>query len=184
MEKTNQRFDSRALYYYGRELLSHGEYAKAREILETFLERPDGWRENQIDAARQIAYCWYGLGQKEKALHSFFRSFTYDAPRGEVCCDIGRYFMDRQQYQTAAYWQEQALCAEKKMKTGACVEEECYGYLPAILLCVCYDRMGQYRKAWEMNELAGKYRPESEHYLLNRAYFRKISGEKQAKSEL
>ena len=62
MEAKGENFDSRSLYYYGRELLSHGEYEKGAQILRSFLDRPDGWVENQIDATRQMAYCFYGTG--------------------------------------------------------------------------------------------------------------------------
>ena len=58
MERSKETFDSRALYYYGRELLYHRKYKKAADVLEKFLDRPDGWIENRIDAARKLAACW------------------------------------------------------------------------------------------------------------------------------
>ena len=58
------------------------------------------------------------------------------------------------------------------MDTGAFVQEECYGFLPAISLCVCYDRMGMRKEAEYYNELAGKYRPNRyTYYLQNKEYF-------------
>lgn len=173
MEENGEWFDSRSMYYYGRELAAHERYVKAEQIFEKFLICDDGWRENKIDAVRQLAFCRYRLGKGEQALETLFRSFVFDVPRGEICCDIGRHFLDRERYREAVYWLEQALRAERKLNSGAFIQEECYGYLPAILLCVCYDRMGNTEKAEEMNELAGSFCPESEYYAANKEYFRK-----------
>ena len=58
-----------------------------------------------------------------------------------------------------------------KRESGAFVNEECYGYLPAISSCVCYDRLGDWERAEEYNRIAGTYRPDSAHYLQNLQYF-------------
>lgn len=178
MEQKGEKFDTRALYYYGRELMFHGKYKKGAEVLEDFLRRPDGWTENRIDAARQLASCYYGIKEEKKALESLFRAFVYDVPRGETCCDLGRHFLDRGKYEQAIYWYKQALKAKKATKSGAFVEEDCYGFIPAISLCICYDRMGDKKQAYQYNELAGSYKPESPYYLQNRQYFSKIREKK------
>lgn len=174
MEAEGEAFDARALYYYGRELTFHGQYKKGSEILKKFLTCSDGWAENKIEAARQLAYCYYGMKKEEKALMSLFSSFKFGVPRGETCCDLGRHFMDREKYEQAVYWFKQALEAKKDLKSGAFIQEECYGFLPAVSLCVCYDRMGDMKQAEKYNELAGKYNSSSQYYLSNRDYFRNI----------
>lgn len=174
MEQGGELFDSRALYYYGRELLYHHKYEKASNILEQFLARPDGWVENRIDAARKLAACYYKTGNEERALGCLFRTFVYDVPRGEICCELGSYFMDRKKYEQAVFWYKEALNAKKAAESGAFIEEDCYGYLPAISLCVCYDRLGNMKEAVKYNELAGSYKPESPYYLNNKAYFDSI----------
>lgn len=171
MEKAGEMFDSRALYYYGRELYFHGKYRKGREVLEQFLERPDGWVENKIDATRQLAGCLYGIGDDMGALKALLQALEYDVPRGETCCDLGRHFQDREQYEQAVYWYRQAFGAKKDLTSGAFISEECYGFLPAISLCVCYDWLGDRKKAEQYNELAGSYRPDSRYYLKNKEYF-------------
>lgn len=171
MQAAGEPMDGRSFYYYGRELLTHGEYREAIGILQEFLKRPDGWVENKIDATRQLARCFYGENQEEQALEALLAGLKYDVPRGETCCDLGRHFLDRGKYEQAAFWFRQALKAEKRMDAGAFVQEECYGFLPAISLCVCYDRMGMRKEAEHYNELAGKYQPCSPYYLKNREYF-------------
>lgn len=178
MEESGEPMDARALYYYGRELVSHGEYEKAIRVFGQFFECPEAWTENKIDASRQAALCYERLGKGERRLEALVRTFCWDMPRGEVCCEIGRWFMEKGEYRTAAYWYTQALEARERIETirksGAFVTEECYGFLPAINLSVCFDRMGEREKAEEYNELAGTFRPFSEYYLANREYFRRV----------
>lgn len=183
MEEAGEPFEPRALYYYGRELMAHGQYAKAKKIFNEFLGRPDGWSENKIDATRQLAGCCYRLKQEDEALEALLHAFFYDTPRGESCCDLGRHFLDRGRYREAAYWYEQALHAEKKTGSGAFIQEDCYGFLPAISLCVCYDRMGDPQKAEAYNALAGRYRPNSFHYRQNKTYFENRKAQEKAISE-
>ncbi|MGI6007382.1 MAG: glycosyltransferase [Ruminococcus sp.] len=171
MEREGEAFDARALYYYGKELLIHKEYEKSINILETFLEREDGWVENKIDAARQLAFCYEKMNEKEKKLRALLRSLEYDVPRAETCCELGRHFLEREKYETAVYWYRQAMEAPRNLEAGAFVQEECYGFLPAISLCVCYDRLGDLKQAEYYNELAGTYQPGSHYYLQNKEYF-------------
>ena len=118
MERSKETFDSRALYYYGRELLYHRKYKKAADVLEKFLDRPDGWIENRIDAARKLAACCYGLGDESAALGWLFCTFEYDVPRGEACCDLGRHFMDRGKYDQAVFCIKKR-CMRKRRKRPA-----------------------------------------------------------------
>lgn len=176
MEENGEPMDSRSLYYYGRELLCHGRYEKGKNILLKFLARKDGWLENRIDATRQLAYCCYGLQQEEDALNALLRGLAYDVPRAETCCDLGRHFSDRGRYEEAIYWYKQAFQAKRAFHSGAFIQEDCYGFLPAISLCVIYDRLGDREKAQKYNELAGRFRPLSPHYRLNKEYFENGQG--------
>ena len=69
------------------------------------------------------------------------------------------------------FWYENALKAERRTEKGAFVQEECYGYLPCIQLCVCYDRLGDWERAKMYNEMAGVLQPSSEAVQKNREYF-------------
>jgi len=161
----------REQYYYGRELFAHGKTEEAVHVFETFLNERDAWLENKIDACRQLANCLFALNRKEEGVQALFRSFAYSLPRAEICCDIGRYFLQENCLEEAAYWYESALQSKQNPRTGGFTEPDSSGYLPAIQLCVCYDRMGEYQKAYECNELAGQYRPDSAAYQHNKRYF-------------
>lgn len=163
--------DPRQQFYYGRELYYHKRYAEALEVFASFLEQGGGWLENVIDACAHCAYCYYGLGQGEEALQALLRSFAYDLPRAELCCDIGKHFLDRTKYELAIYWYTRALECKREDDRGGFVVPDCYGYIPCIQLCVCYDAVGERKKAELYNELAAKHKPNSSAVAANRRYF-------------
>lgn len=166
-----EALDPRQQFYYGRELYYHKRYADAIKVFEAFLDSRAGWLENVIDACAQCAYCYYGLGKDEEALCCLLRSFLYEVPRAELCCDIGRHFFDRRRFELAAYWYTRALESRRDERRGGFVSADCYGYIPCIQLCVCYDAMGDREKAKIYNELAAHYKPDSAAVAANRRYF-------------
>lgn len=161
----------RLRFYYGRELYEHQRYAEAIKVLEEFWGDPGGWVENKIDACRTLADCYANQGLREMAYRTLLRSFILAPPRAEICCEMGRLFMEDQAYESAIYWYQAALALPQRPELGGFVMADCYGYLPAINLCVCYDRLGNREMAAFYNEEAGRYRPDSPAYLSNKAYF-------------
>ena len=166
--------DIRQQYYYGRELYYHGQYGEAASVLERFLVSEEGWVENKIEACSVCAGCYLRMGQEQKALTTLLRSMSFDRPRAELCCEIGKYFLEHGNYLNAVYWYETALHAPKNEYSGGFVLPDCYDYVPLLQLCVCYDRLGDRRKANEYNERAGICKPYSEAYLYNKRYFESI----------
>ena len=167
--------EPRQQFYYGRELYYHRRWEEALEVFERFLSEGRGWVENNIDACCHCAYCHKELGHDREALAALLRSFAYDCPRAEVCCEIGLWFFQREQYRQAAYWYALALTCARDDRRGGFVSPDCYGYLPCIQLCVCYDRLGDPSKAKEFNELAALFKPDSPAVLHNREIFQTSS---------
>ena len=149
-----QELEPRQQFYYGRELYYHKRWEEALAVFETFLEEGRGWVENNIDACCHCAYCHRELGDEQAALAALLRTFTYDWPRAEVCCEIGRWFFQKEQHRQAAYWYTLAL---------TCIQ-----------LCVCYSRLGDAKRAETFNELAALYKPDSPAVHHNRAIFRAL----------
>lgn len=163
--------NAREQFYYGRELYYHSRYRDAAEILNNFLGEGKGWVENNIDACKILSYCHYKNGNEKLALNTLFRSFEYDNPRAETCCDIGKHFFDRNMIKQAVFWYEEALLCKKDDKSGGFILEDCYNYVPYIQLCVCWYRLGRIDKAISYNNMAGKYKPQSIAYLENKKFF-------------
>ena len=163
----------RHLFYYGKELWEHGQYAKAASALEEFLQT-DGWLENKLSACVVLSACYAALQMRDKAYRALLHGFTLDVPRAELCCALGNLFLEDSRFPVAAYWFEAALSCPFQPEKGGFVQTDCYGFLPHIQLCVCYDKMGDYARAEAHNEKAGEYRPDAEAYHINRAYFSRL----------
>ncbi|MBS6162304.1 MAG: glycosyltransferase [Clostridiales bacterium] len=175
LRRSGHSLDMRQQFYYGRELYWHRRYEEAKQAFLQVIDSPESWIENKIESCRQLARCLYKLGQAPEALLALLRSFAYDEPRAEICCDIGRHFFEQEHYRTAAFWYSIALTRTKNEDCGAFVEPDCYGYLPSIQLCVCFDRLGEHDKAAAYNEKAAAYKPDSEACRQNRIYFSNLN---------
>ena len=165
--------DERQKFYYARELFDNGVYDAAVTAYSEFLNG-DGWVENKICACRDLSACFCKKNMPKQALAALFKSFELDSPRAETCCDLGAFYMQHAMYGRAVFWYKLALNLKPDLTTGAFVFADCYGYIPAIQLCVCYDRLGQLQKAQKYNELAGRFKPNNASYLHNKQYFDKI----------
>ncbi len=163
--------EPRQQYYYGRELFYHKRFEEAIAVLEGFLLSGEGWVENKIEACSICANCYNQMGQEQSALLSLLRSMSFDLPRAELCCEIGKYFLEHGMYQNAIYWYETALNLPKNEYSGGFMLPDCYDYIPLMQLCVCYDRLGDSEKAKDYNDRAGACKPYSQAYLYNKRYF-------------
>lgn len=173
IRKSGKTLEPRQEFYYARELYYNGEYEEAIKMFQQFLNDKKGWIENNISACQNLYSCYRAIGNDEDALLSLFRSFTYDLPRAEICCDIGEHFMKINKYQLAIFWYTQATKSKHNNESGAFYMEDSYGFTPYLQLCVCYDKLGDYKIANECNELAGKIKPESSSYKFNKEYFKR-----------
>lgn len=166
-----KQLDPRQQYYYARELYHNGYFALAIQQFETFLAEGKGWVENNISACKDLAACYNQTQEKNKALLALFHSFQYDTPRAEICCDIGKCLLEQQLYKTAIFWYELATNCVVDTESGGFYLLDCYGYIPYMQLCVCYDKLGQIEQAIKYNEKAGQIKPLDKSYLYNKKYF-------------
>lgn len=171
-----KKLEPRHQLYYGRELFYHQRYREAVDVLETFLEEPDGWTENRIDACMVLGQCYEKIGKKEAALNAFLYSLTLDVPRAEICCEIGKNFLERKWYRQAAYWYGQALTAPTRKENGGFFMAECHGFVAYMQLCVCYDRMGCHEQAFFFHKKAQEEKPDDPAVKYNADYFREKYG--------
>lgn len=100
------------------------------------------------------------------------RSFAYDAPRPETCCQIGYCFERKGEYRIAAFWFGLCLSLREPEEKWGFRIPDCHGYVPCIECAVCYDRLGEFDKAEAYNERAARYKPDSPSVLHNREYFK------------
>ena len=169
--KEGHQFNPREIFYYARELYYQHLYDEAIVEFKRFLDTKEGWLENNISTCQFISYCFDELEDKVSAIDWLLRSMRYDVPRAEICCDLGKYFFELESYEQAIYWYAVAMSCQRDDTSGAFVLVDCYDYIPSIQMCVCYDKLKDYKTAQLYNELAGQAKPESLAYLQNKEYF-------------
>lgn len=101
MQAKGEPFSPRDLYYFANELFDHQLYEEACDYYNRFLETGLGWVEDNIHACLKLADCYQKLNKSEQAFYSLCRSFLYDRPRGEICYQLGEYFLQRNQIDLA-----------------------------------------------------------------------------------
>ena len=161
----------RERFYYARELDAHGRQEEAAALWEAFLAEDQGWVENKRQACRDLARCRKRLGQEEAAFAALTRALAYGPPQAELCCDLGQFFLDREEYPAALFWYETALSRPREDRAGAFVVPDCYGYIPCMQLCVCHYRLGNQELARRYNQMAGTFKPDDPAFLSNERFF-------------
>ena len=174
MKKQGLKFDARQTFYYARELMYAKRFEESIEEYNKFLNLFDAWLENKISACLDLYGIYLNLGNDSKAVSYLFKSFEYDVPRAEVCCNIGQYFISKKQYSIAIFWLEQALSKKYDISSGGFFSKDYYDFIPYIELCVCHYNLGNIKLAMEYNEKAGSIKPNNISYLNNKSFFEKM----------
>ncbi|MGW8114882.1 glycosyltransferase [Caproicibacterium sp. NSD3] len=167
-----KKLSARGLYYYARELKDNGRIREAIEYFSRFLQSGEGWVEDNITACAELAQCFDKENKPEQQFLALTRSFMYDTPRAEICCQIAYIFKAKEDYEKAAFWFKLALTLKKPENCWGFIQDDLWGYVPCIELSVCLDRLGRLEDAERYNELAGSFKPNDSSVAYNRIYFK------------
>jgi len=164
----------RGINYYARELYYNEKYDRAIEYFNLFLDSEKGWVEDNISACFNLSKCYGYINNKKKMIKTLLRSFEYDTPRAEICCEIGRYYLDKNFYEKAIFWYKLASELEEPKESWGFISHDYWGYIPNIQLCVCYDKLGNRDAAIKYNNRAGEYKTNDYSVGYNKKYFENI----------
>ena len=167
LEKSGKPFSLRQQYYYARELKDHNQWVKSAYYFEKFVNSQGGWVEDKIATCFNLAICYRILGDTEKVLPVLTKSFSYDAPRAEICSEIGYHYKRKSDYRTAFKWFKTAANLGEPDSAGFILQDY-WGYIPNIECCVCCCHLGKLELANEFNERAASYKPGSAAVATNR----------------
>lgn len=173
-QKRGDTFSPRDLYYFANELFDHRLYNRAIEYYQRFLATKAGWVEDNIAACGKLSDCFYHLKETASQLSSIFRSFEYDSPRADFCCRLGFFYLQQNNLPQAIFWYDLATRLEKPAAAWGLMNEDCWTWLPHLQLCVCYYRMGDYRRSHEHNEKAAAFIPGDPRIQINRDLLAKL----------
>ena len=180
MVDSGESLSPRDTFYYANELVDHSLFEEAIHYYESFLNSELGWIEDNIRACFKLADCYLALNDKDKELNSTLRTLTYDVPRPEACCRLGYYFMEQHKNSEAIYWYSQAPIYENNQQIS--YQNTSFStWLPHLQLCVLYDRLKQYDKAYYHNAIAGRYKPNDGTIAKNKEYLDTVINSSQKK---
>ena len=165
-------FSPRDLYYFANELKDHKLYNRAIEYYQRFLATKQGWVEDNIGACGSLADCYYQFNDVENQLKYIYLSFRYHTPRADFCCRLGFHHLNNNQLNQAIFWYKIASQLDITNASWGLVNHQCSTWLPHLQLCVCYSRIGNYKLAYEHNEIAAKFIPDDWRIQHNRNFLR------------
>ena len=110
------------------------------------------------------------MGKQSEVVPILLKSFSYDSPRAEVCCEIGYFYKNNNNHAMAFKWFDLATRLPKPDSIGF-ILIDCWGYIPNIECAVCLWHIGNLEKAKEYNERAGEFKPNDSSVLQNRKFF-------------
>jgi len=117
-----------------------------------------------------LAIFYKNTGREAEILPILIKSFEYDTPRAEICCELGYYYKRKSEYQKAIDWFFLATCLKEPTFSGFTLKDY-WGYIPNIELCVCYYQINDKQRAKYYNEQAAKFKPNSPGIISNRKFF-------------
>lgn len=161
----------RQTFYYARELYYNGKYQESINQLSLFLNNPNAWLENKIEASILLSKCYLSIYKYENALRSLFASFAFDYPRAEILLEIGNVLMLSKEYKKAIHWLKLATKCKAKEKTGAFITPTSYKLAPYLQLCVCYFKLNKIALAKKYNKLAQEIAPNNLSVQINNKFF-------------
>ncbi len=172
--KKGGTLSTRSMFYYARELSYTPRLDEAIKYYRMFLESSDGWFEDKISACNELSECCRMTGDEIGWISNLFSSFRYDKPRAEGCCGIGLYFLGLKNYRLAAFWFELALRLEKPSDSWGFIHHDFWDFVPAIQLCVCYDKLGNSQEAYRYHLMSAGIKPSHPSVLYNTKYFESL----------
>lgn len=164
-------FAIRDILYYGNELYDHKIYEEAMLYYKKFLDSKQGWSEDNIQVCGKICDYYQSINKTEEARRYIFKGFEYELPRAEGCCKLGFSFLSEGKYSQAMFWYEVATKIEKPVDSWGYFNDAYWTWVPHLQLCVCYDKLGNHKLAYEHNEIASQFRPNDERIIYNKKYF-------------
>lgn len=158
---------TRDLLHYATELYQSRDYEKAIEYYLKFIRAKEASIEQKIQASIQLSYCYHHIGNQERELQYIFKSFEYDVPHPESCCQVGHFFLENKQITQAIFWYKLATEVPVQKNNWGVINHASRTWLPHMQLGLCYHQLGDQKRAYHHTKIALTYNPNDERLLNN-----------------
>lgn len=162
--------EPRLCYYYARELSAVGRSPEAEGWYLRCAENPSAWSEIRVSSWVELSELYRSSGKPKESENALWQALSISQPRADLCCALGRIFLERGDLDAAEFWYALAPDQYKRAR-GGFVCADFGGYIPYLQLCVIFWRRGDKAAAEEFNRLAGACNPHGKEYLYNLEFF-------------
>ncbi|MBU3103819.1 glycosyltransferase family 2 protein [Clostridium gasigenes] len=163
---------TRDMFYYANELFDNNRIDESIVQYKAFLDTNLGWVEDNKNACSNLVDCFNYKNDTENVFKYIFKSFEYDVPRADFCCQLGFKFLSLEKFNQSIFWYELATTLKPDENNLGFTNHASSTWLPHLQLCVCYSRIGKLNIANDHNEEAAKYIPDSPKIIHNRNYLK------------
>lgn len=160
-----QALNSRLHMMYARELFicgTHEDFYNAFDYFNTSLTSSSL---NPND--KRLSYCilarYYNLKSDAHNLFKVITKTLNGVASSEICCELGTYYMNKEDYEEALYWYYLASSA-----ASADLNIDYMQFIPNIQMCHCFIKLGNMTEAAQHNSLAEFYKPNHPFVLANK----------------
>lgn len=164
----------RGILRTARKLRLSGKYEAATKIFEQYLAAKPNEPEECIAACYELALCHRLLKNEDAAFSALLDSLAFDAPRAEICCEIGYHYIRQGNFRTALRWFQTAAELEFPESPWFFLPEY-WGYIPNLEACVCCCYLGEYELAKQYNMRAAVSKPNSAAVKQNEIYLASVN---------
>jgi len=157
----------RNIYYLGKENFEMGLVEPAIKYLQMFVDKKEGFWEDQYQAYYKLAQIYMGKGDDAAFKENIYKSLAIEERWAEPYNLLGLFYMNKNQWDKSIFWYEAALNVKRPKELLAYYQPEQYTWLPALNLVVAYNNIGNIKKAYEYNKKVLEYRPQDSRALNN-----------------
>lgn len=158
----NEPFNDRNAHYFGRELLYRGRPKSAIRQLEEHM-KISGWPEERSQSQVHIGEAYMGLGDAQKAIHSWIDAFDTCPRRREGLMKIAEYYYRHKSAQHALSYAKAAL--EIPPNAFYASFQPYYEHLPHEICYWALWHLGRKIEARQHHRDAMRYQPHNQQYL-------------------
>jgi len=162
-----QVLNSRLHMMYARELFICGtnkDFHKAFDYFNTSLTS-----NNLKSDDKRSSYCvlarYYNLKSDTLNLFKVITKTLNGIASSEICCEVGNYYMNKEDYEEALYWYYLASST-----ASADLSIDYMQFIPNVQMCHCFIKLGNITEATQHNSLAEFYKPNHPIVIANKEF--------------
>ena len=148
---------TRIQFYYGKELSDAGRWEEAIPVLEDYVNKGKGYRDNQTVACIRLSKHYYENGRLSDAKNMALKGIRFNSIYAENYVTVGTIYQKEGDTETAEKYYKEAMT--KKLEGGMSQIVDFYGFIPAVKLTVMYMSQKRYEEALKYCEMSLKYKP-------------------------